>query len=67
MRRRVEPHTFDERLNAEKARLQAALECVNPGQQRDVLQRKLRQLETALQIDSWVSSAGLQPPKLTLG
>jgi hypothetical protein len=66
-RRRLEPHMFDERLNAEKAQLQAELECANPGQQRDVPERKLRQLETALQIDSWVSSAGLQPPKLTLG
>jgi hypothetical protein len=47
-------------LNAEKARLHADLECVNPGQQRDMLVRKLRQVETALQIDSWASSAELQ-------
>ena len=62
-RRRSEPNTFDERLNAEKARLREELECANPGQQRDVLERKLRQIETALHINSWVSSAGLQPPK----
>jgi hypothetical protein len=66
-RRRSEPHTFDERLNAEKVQLQAELECANPGQQRDVLERKLRQTETSLHIDSWISSEGLQPPKLTLG
>ena len=66
-RRRSEPYTFDERLNAEKARIRAELECANPGQQRFALERKLRQIETALHIDSWVSSAGLQPPKLTLG
>jgi len=66
-RQRSEPHAFDERLNAEKARLQAELECAKPGQQRDALERKLRQIETALHIDGWVSSAGLQPPKLTLG
>jgi hypothetical protein len=62
-RQRSKPHTFDERLNAEKVRLQAKLECANPGPQRDALERKLRQLETALHIDSWVSSAGLHPPK----
>ena len=65
--RRSEPFIFDERLNAEKARTRAELECANPGQQRDVLECKLRQIETALHIDSWVSSAGLQPPRLTLG
>jgi hypothetical protein len=64
---RWEPFTFDDRLNAEKARIRAQLECANPGQQRDALERKLRQIETALHIDSWVSSVGLQPPRLTLG
>jgi hypothetical protein len=53
-------------LNAEKARLQAELECANPGQQHNVLERKLRQIETALHINNWISSAGLQPPKFTL-
>jgi hypothetical protein len=66
-RRCSEPHTFDERLNAEKARVQAELECADLSGQRDALERKLPQIETALHIDSWVSSAGLQPPKLTLG
>jgi hypothetical protein len=67
MRRRSEPHTFEERLAEEKVRLEAAFENIEPGPQRDLLERKLRQIETALHIDSWVSSAGLQPPKLTLG
>jgi hypothetical protein len=66
-RPRSESFTFDERLNAEKTRIRAELECANPGQQRFALKRKLRQIETALHIDSWVSSTGLQPPKLTLG
>ena len=65
-RRRSKPYTFDERLNAEKTRVQTKLECANPGPQRDVLERKLRQIETALHIDGWVSSRELQPPKLTL-
>ena len=67
MRRRLEPYIFDERLNAEKVRIEAELEKTFSGPQRDMLARKLRQIETALHIDSWVSSPGLQPPKLTLG
>ena len=35
MRRRSKPHTFDERLNAEKARIEAALESEGQGPQRD--------------------------------
>jgi hypothetical protein len=66
-RQRSEPYKFDEKLNAEKARIRAKLECASPGQQREVLERQLRQIEIALRIDSWASSPGLQPPKLTLG
>jgi hypothetical protein len=67
MRRSSEPHTFDERLNAEKARIEAALESIRPGPERDLLDRNLRQIETALHIDGWLSSTELQPPKLTRG
>ena len=67
MRRRSEPHTFDERLNAEKARIEAALENMEPGPERDLLDRKLRHIETALHINGWLSSTELQPPKLTRG
>ena len=38
MRRRSELHTFDERLNAEKARIEAALESADPGPKRDLLE-----------------------------
>ena len=48
MKRRSEPHTFDERLNAEKARIEAELEKTFSGPQRDMLARKLRQIETCL-------------------
>jgi hypothetical protein len=61
MRRRSKPHTFDERLNAEKARIEAALESEGQGPQRDLLELKIRKIETALRIDGWVSSAGHHP------
>jgi hypothetical protein len=62
MRHRSEPHTFDERLSAERSRIEAALESAAPGPERDVLERKLRQIETALHINVWLSSRELQPP-----
>jgi phage FluMu protein gp41 len=57
MRRRSKPHTFDERLNAEKTRIEAALESAGQGPQRDLLELKLRQIENVLHIDGWLSSA----------
>jgi hypothetical protein len=33
------------------------------GKERKALVRKARQLETASQINQWLSSPGLQPPK----
>ena len=63
MRRRSEPHSFDENLQAERAPLEAAFENIDPGPQRDLLRRKLRQIETACHTHEWLSSSGLQPPK----
>ena len=33
------------------------------GNERDALERRARQLETASQVNQWLSSAGLEPPK----
>ena len=33
------------------------------GQERETLERKARQLKIAVQLNQWVSSPGLQPPK----
>ena len=41
MRRRSKTHTFDERLNEAKARIEAELEPTEPGPQRDLLELKL--------------------------
>ncbi|MET4021273.1 hypothetical protein [Bradyrhizobium sp. S3.2.12] len=63
MRRRSHSHTFDDNVNAERARIIAELENTQPGQQRDLLESKLRQLETASSVDGWLTSSGLQPPE----
>ena len=61
MRRQFKTHTFDERLNEAKARIEAELEPTEPGPQRDLLALKLRQIETAREIEDWLSSKGPQP------
>jgi hypothetical protein len=49
------------RQQSEAARQEA--EKLPYGKPRDALVRKARQLETASQIEQWLSSPGLQPPK----
>jgi hypothetical protein len=34
-----------------------------PGADRDMLLKKVRQAETAMHLEDWVNSPGLQPPK----
>jgi hypothetical protein len=62
-RRRSVPHTFEENLVAEKAKLETQIAQLKPGPQRDGLLKKIRQLETALHINEWLSSPGLRPPE----
>ena len=54
---------IDDNLNAERARIVAELENTQPGSLRDLLERRLRQLETASHIDESLTSPGLQPPE----
>jgi len=61
-RRRSAPHTFEENIAAEKAKLEAQLAEIKPGPQMDTLRRKIRQLETASHMSEWLSSPGLQTP-----
>lgn len=61
-RRRSAPHTFEDRIAAEKAKLEAQVAKLKPGPQMDALREKIRQLETASHMNEWLSSPGLQPP-----
>jgi hypothetical protein len=51
--------TFVQKLRDEKARIEADLERTNPSPQRELLERKLSQIETAFEIDRWASSLEL--------
>jgi hypothetical protein len=46
---------------AKEIRAQAAQ--LPPGPERDELLKKVRQAETAMHLDDWANSPGLQPPK----
>jgi hypothetical protein len=61
-RRRAIPHTFEDRIAAEKSRLEAQAANLPPGLQKDTLLKKIGQLETASHINEWLSSPGLQSP-----
>ena len=66
-RRRSVPHTFEEKIAAEKAKLEAQVAKLKPGPQKDALLRKIRQLDTAAQWSEWCSSPELQPPEPEAG
>ena len=62
-RRRSLPHTFEENIAAEKARLEELASSLPHGPVKERVLSKIRQLETASHVSKWLSSPGLQPPK----
>jgi hypothetical protein len=54
---------LDQRLIEEAQRLRKEAKGTHPGIERERLIRKARQAEAAAQIQEWLSSAGLRPPK----
>jgi hypothetical protein len=62
-RRRSERHSFEERLAAEKKRLEQQAVKLASDPAKDQLLQKIGQIETASRIDNWLSSSGLQSPR----
>jgi hypothetical protein len=61
-RRRSVPHTFEENIATEKAKLEAQIAELKPSPEMDALRKKIRQLDTASHMSEWLSSPGLQSP-----
>jgi hypothetical protein len=57
----IRPHTFEENIAAEKAKLEAQIETLKPGTQMDALRKKIRQLDILSHLSDWLWSPGLQP------
>ncbi|MEY9637741.1 hypothetical protein ABIF66_005995 [Bradyrhizobium japonicum] len=60
-RRYKQSKTLKERLADEAARLREEAQALAPGR-REILLRRARQDETAMQIESWLHSPGLRAP-----
>jgi hypothetical protein len=54
---------FEDRIAAEKTRLEEQAKLLPHGPTKDVLLGKISQLETASHMHKWLSSPGLRPPK----
>jgi len=55
--------TIEESWRHQSQAAKAQAEKLPYGKECDALARKARQLETASQINQWLSSPGLSPPK----
>ncbi len=61
-RRFKQTETLSQRLTRAIERLRAEMRTLPPGRRRKNLLREVRQDETAIQIDAWISSPGLRAP-----
>jgi hypothetical protein len=55
--------SLSERLVQDVEHLKTRLATLPPGPERDQLLKRIRQNETAANIDQWLTSPGLQPPQ----
>jgi hypothetical protein len=62
-RNRSKPHSFEDRLAEAAAKFEAQARNLQPGQQRDELMRKLRQIDMAVHLHERLKSPGPRPPK----
>jgi hypothetical protein len=61
--RRKNSVPFDQRLQRAAGEAREAADKLPEGQLRDALLRKARQAETAVHLNEWLSSPGLQSPR----
>lgn len=62
-RRFKQTELFKDRLAAFATDLRNQAARLGPGFKQDDLLRRARQADTAIHLDEWAHSAGLQPPK----
>jgi hypothetical protein len=58
MRKRSEPHTFEQRLEQQKLRLEADAASLPRGERRDAIVKRIEQLELAAKMNIWLTRAG---------
>jgi hypothetical protein len=62
-RRITHKASFQERLAQEAQRLQEQAKKLQPGEDQELILRRLRQVEIALNINGWLTSPGLRSPE----
>ncbi len=55
--------TFEERLLSAASKAREKARKLTPGREREMLLRSARDSEAAAQINKWISSPGLRPPR----
>ncbi|MEH2492096.1 hypothetical protein V1280_008035 [Bradyrhizobium sp. AZCC 2230] len=58
MRKRSEPHTFEQRLDSQRLRLEHELASLTDGHQRDSVLARLDQLQTAAEMYGFLMLRG---------
>ena len=64
MRRRSEPHTFEQRLDAQRLRLEHELASLPQGEQRDAVSVRIEQLQAAAEMYDFLRLRDQAPPLL---
>lgn len=62
MRRRSEPHTFEQRLEAQRSRLEHELASLPQGKQRDAITERIEQLQAAAEMYGFLTSREAAAP-----
>jgi len=63
-RRRIKHKaSFHERLAQEAQRLEEQIKKLPPGDDRELIVRRLRQVDIALNMNGWLTSPGLRSPE----
>jgi hypothetical protein len=55
MRKRSEPHSFEQRLEAYRLRLEAEAARLPHGSERDAVMKRIELLQTAADMNIWLS------------
>jgi hypothetical protein len=58
MRKRSEPHTFEQRLTEQRLRLEAEAASLPLGEARDVIAKRIERLQHAADMSLWLSRGG---------
>lgn len=58
MRKRSEPHTFEQRLAEQRLRLEREASQLPDGEQREAIAKRIEQLHLAADINAWLSQGG---------